>query len=104
MGVSPDGSENGGLCYGCFLNEDGSLYKTYGSRYTDLEFYDPALLKGPHRTLVAISSFLQGKIDEVLFAGAYHQLLTAGCASYYMPVGYSADTLALAGISPRKGE
>ena len=102
MGVSPDGSESGGLCYGCFLNEDGSLYKAYGSRYTDLEFYDPSLLKGPHRTLVALGSFLQGKIDEVLFAQAYHQLLTVGCASYCMPVGYPTDTLALAGILPKK--
>lgn len=104
MGVSPDGSENDGLCYGCFLNADGSFYKTktHGSRYTDLEFYDPSLLKGPHRTLVALGSFLQGKIDEILFAQAYHQLLTAGCASYYMPAGYSADALALAGILPKK--
>ena len=83
---------------GIFLNEDGSIYGECMSNYMDLEFYDRDLT-GSKRTLIALSSFLKDEIDLVLFARAYHQIITAGYAENSIPLGYLKSGMILAGLS-----
>ena len=83
---------------GYFLNEDGSLYKEVTYNYMDLEFFENALT-GTQRTLLALSSFLNGEIDLALFARAYHQIITAGYAADSVPRDYTREGLSLAGLT-----
>ena len=68
------------------------------SNYMNLEFYDKELT-GPKRTLIALSNFLKDEIDPVLFARAYHQIITAGYAENSIPLDYMKSGMILAGLS-----
>lgn len=83
---------------GYFLNEDGSIYGEVTWNYMDLEFYEKEL-KGPQRTLIALSNFIKGEIDSALFARAYHQIITNGYADDSMPQDYLKSGLILAGLT-----
>ena len=83
---------------GFFLNEDGSIYGECMSNYMNLEFYDRELTSSK-RTLIALSNFLKDEIDLVLFARAYHQIITAGYAENSIPLDYMKSGMILAGLS-----
>ena len=83
---------------GYFLNDDGSIYPECVANYMDLEFYEKEL-KGPQRTLIALSNFIKGEIDSALFARAYHQIITNGYADDSMPQDYLKSGLILAGLT-----
>lgn len=83
---------------GYFLKEDGSIHHEAMWNYMNLEFYKEELT-GPKRTLIALSNFIKGKIDTVLFARAYHQILTAEYAQNSVPHDYLKFSLILAGLS-----
>ncbi len=44
------------------------------------------------------NSILKGEIDPALFAGAYHQIITAGYAEKSMPLAYRKSGMILAGL------
>ena len=60
--------------YGCFVNENGTVYHEVMSNYMDLEYY-----KGPYksneRILPALSKYLKGEISIDFLLCAYRKIL-----------------------------
>ena len=96
--IRKDGDSSDMCAGGFFLNEDGSIYGECMSNYMDLEFYNKELT-GSKRTLIALSNFLKDEIDPVLFARAYHQIITTGYAENSIPLDYLKSGMILAGLS-----
>lgn len=96
--IRKDGDSSDMCAGGFFLNEDGSIYGECMSNYMDLEFYNMELT-GSKRTLTALSNFLKDEIDPVLFARAYHQIITTGYAENSIPLDYLKSGMILAGLS-----
>ena len=96
--IRKDGDTTDMFAGGYFLNDDGSVYQECMSNYMDLEFYEKELTSSK-RTLIALSRYLKGEIDTLLFAKAYHQIITKGYAEDSVPLDDLKQNLILAGIT-----
>ena len=95
--IKENGDETDMAAEGYFSNPDGSIYKGCVSGCMDLEYY-PHELQRPRSTLKAASNLILGRIDALLFANAYHQLLTEHYAKTQAYYSCDGDGLELAGI------
>ena len=84
--------------YGYFQKEDGTLYAECMHHYMDLERYPEEKLTGKKRILKALSNYLKGEIDAVLFARAYHQILLEESARDSLPQDVTDEGMLLAGL------
>lgn len=84
--------------YGYFQDEKGNYYKSTMTDYLSLEYYPIEEIRGFNRALVALSHHLKEKIDDVLFAKAYHYILTNEYANITKPEYFTDEGLRLAGI------
>ena len=88
--------------WGIFQNMDGTIYNEVTDNYMDYEYYPLERLTGRRRILKALSNFLKGEIDVVLFARAYHQILLEEAAKDCVPRGYDDEGMRLAGLKEEK--
>ena len=80
--------------------DDGMLGGESIINYMDLEYYTGKLSE-EQRILKALSNYLKGKIDVVLFANAYHQILTEKYLSNVKITDWDEKHLILAGLKER---
>lgn len=83
---------------GYFQDEYGNLCGDNIHPYLSLEYYPIEKLTGFNRVLIALSNHLKGEIDDVLFARAYHFILTNDYANITKPEYFTDEGLRLAGI------
>lgn len=87
----------GVILWGYFQHEDGTLYREWVCGYTNLEWYK-GTLRGKNRILKALSNYYKGKIDAVLFANAYRQILTEEQERSFLPYHITEEERNLAGL------
>ena len=83
--------------WGYFQHENGTLYREWVRGCTNLEWYK-GTLRGKKRILKALSNYYKGKIDAVLFANAYRQILTEEQERSFLPYHITEEERNLAGL------
>ena len=84
---------------GYFQDDDGTLYAdNTDDEKLCLEYYPIEKLKGVQRILIALSNYVKGEIDAILFANAYHYFLLEEQTRQSKPFAYTAEGLKLVGL------
>ena len=101
--LKKDGDNTDMNACGYFLDNESvdpccGIYHEIMWNYMDLEYYDRKLVQG-ERVLTALSSHLKGDIDSILFAKAYHSILSEEAAKFSEPRDVTLRGLVLAGLA-----
>ncbi len=83
---------------GLFLDTNNEVYGEVMHNYMALEYYPKEKLTGINRTLVAISNFMKGEIEETLLLNAYRTILLEEYAKKTRPHWYTHEGMVLAGL------
>lgn len=94
--IRKDGDTTDMIARGFFLTEEG-IYHDVMIQYMDLEYYEEEL-KDFNRVLIPLSNYLKGKIDESIYARAYHQILSESWANTCRPRDITKEGMILAGL------
>ncbi|WP_294520347.1 hypothetical protein [uncultured Anaerovibrio sp.] len=84
--------------YGWFQDEDGTVYQEVMFNYMDLVKYKGELY-GQERILIAISNFVQGKLEFELLLQSQRTLMMRDYGEYWIPKWYTDEGLELAGLN-----
>ena len=84
--------------YGWFQDPDGTVYNEVMFNYMDLVRFTGELY-GQERLLIAISNFVQGKLEFELLLQSQRTLMMRDYGENWMPNWYTDEGMALAGLS-----
>ncbi len=86
------------IAYGWFQDSDGSIYYESMFNYMNLERYTGEFY-GQERILIAVSNFVQGKIDFELLLQSQRVMMLRNYGENWMPKLYTDEGMELAGLS-----